>query len=121
MANNTSPFAEQGEPASEEEQIEEQIAAAEGPRFSDFSTADLESTQTNYLIQIFMGGCFLVVAFLFPGSPFYFGIIKWVLGLLGGGLSLIRVMQVNGIHQELVNRGASTEPITEGEEVSEEE
>lgn len=115
MANNTPPFSDHPEDRSEEEQIEEQIAAAEGPRFSDLSTAELESTQTNYLIQVFIGGCVLVVAFLLPGSPFYFALLKGLVGVLGGGLSLVRIMQVNGIHQELVRRGASSEPIT-GEE-----
>lgn len=104
MADDTPPFGDDVESPSEDQQIEDMIATADGPEFSDFSAAELEGIRTNYLIQIFIGGCLMVIAFLLPGSPIYLGLLKWVLGILGVGISLVRIMQVNGVHQELVNR-----------------
>lgn len=101
MANDSLPFLDGSEPQTQDEQVDDMVNSAQGPDFSEFSPDQLENLRQNYLLQVFVGALVLAVAFLLPGDPFILGVVKFLSGLIGGGLALYRLMQINGINQAL--------------------
>jgi hypothetical protein len=71
---------------------------------TDVPTVQLKQLKQQHLVWLLGSCCLTLVAWLFPDSNLLLSLVRMLLAIVGLGGGYVRLMQINGINNELATR-----------------